>query len=382
MPEKPLIPVAGPSITEAEIAAVTEAARTGWYEGAGAQQRRFEQAFAAHLGRRHALSLPSCTSGLHLALAAAGVGPGDEVIVPELTWIATAAPIRYLGAEPVFADVDAATLCLSAEAVEAAINPRTKAIISVDLYGNMPDYAALEALADRHELALIEDAAQAIGSRWRGRPAGGFGLAACFSFHGTKTLTTGEGGMLVTDSDELRERVLVLRDHGRQPGDVTFTNAEVGFKYKMSGLQAALGLAQLERVDELVAGKRRLHARYREGLAELAGLRLSEPGPGVEDSHWMTLALVDPALGLDKLALMDRLRERGVDSRPLFHPLSALPAFADAPSAAGARARNPRAYAAAPWGINLPSALRLSEAEVDRVCAALIEILAEGPCPP
>ena len=172
------IPVAGPSITQKEIDYVTEAVKTAWFDKANVFQQRFESAMAARMERKFATALPSCTSGLHLALAALGIGPDDEVIVPELTWIASAAPVSYVGATLVFADVDRASWCLDASALEACITPRTKAAIVVDLYGNMPDWSALEAVAARHKIALIEDAAEAIGSRYRGRAAGAFGAAS------------------------------------------------------------------------------------------------------------------------------------------------------------------------------------------------------------
>ena len=216
------IPIAGPWITEKEIAYVADAAATAWYGNANSFQDRFERAFAAYLGARHAVCLPSCTSAIHLALAALGVGPGDEVIVPESTWIASAAPITYVGATPVFADVDAQTWCLAAESFEACVTPHTRAVIPVDLYGNMPDMDAINAVAKRHRIDVIEDAAEAIGSEYHGRRAGSCGDVGVFSFHGTKTLTTGEGGMLVTNRDDVVQRVRVLRDHGRQPGGFQF----------------------------------------------------------------------------------------------------------------------------------------------------------------
>src|SRR6186997_3303179 len=197
------IPIAGPSITQKEIDYVTEAVKTAWYDGANVFHARFERAFAAHCGRRHAVCLPSCTSGLHLALLALGVGPGDEVIVPDATWIASVAPVCYVGATPVFADIDAQTWCLSSDAFEAAVTPRTKAAIVVDLYGSMPDWSRISEIASRSSITLIEDAAEAIGSLWRDRPAGSFGVMSAFSFHGSKTLTTGEGGMLVLDDARL-----------------------------------------------------------------------------------------------------------------------------------------------------------------------------------
>ncbi len=370
-----MIPVAGPSITEHEIEYVTRAAREGWYEGAGEFHARFEAAFAAYVGRRHAIALPSCTAALHLALAARGIGPGDEVIVPELTWIASSAPIRYVGATPVFADVEPETWCLAPASVEACLSERTRAIIAVDLYGNMPDLDALERLVAGRGIAIIEDAAQAIGSRLRGRLAGSFGLASAFSFHGSKTMTTGEGGMLVTDDDALHERVRVLRDHGRPVGDRRFINTEVAYKYKMSAMQAALGLAQLERIDELVAMKNAIFAGYAQRLGEVEGLTLNRPGPAVRSSHWMVNAVLDPRLGLRSEGVMEALAQRGIDSRPMFQPLSGLPAYAAEPTAIAARRRNLVARGLSPFGVNLPSALVLDPAQVEHVCRSLLDII-------
>jgi perosamine synthetase len=364
------IPVAGPSITQKEIDYVTEAAKTAWYDKANVFQQRFESAMAARMRRKFATALPSCTSGLHLALAALGIGPGDEVIVPELTWIASAAPVSHVGATPVFADVDRDSWCLDAGAFERAITPRTRAAIVVDLYGNMPDWPALEAVAAKHKVALIEDAAEAIGSLHDGRPAGAFGIASVFSFHGSKTLTTGEGGMLLTDDEELYHRCLVLRDHGRAPGDIMFFNDEVGFKYRMSALQAALGVAQLERLDELVERKREIFGWYRERLGLENGVSLNREAAGVFNTYWMVTVLVDPGLCVSKEALIPRLAEQGISARPLFYPLSSIPAYRDHPAAAGARERNPVAYATSWRGINLPSGYNMTPKLVDRVCAA------------
>jgi len=365
------IPVAGPSITQKEVDYVADAVRTAWYGNANVFHERFERAFAAHSGRRHAVSLPSCTSGLHLALLALGIGPGDEVVVPDATWIASAAPVCYVGATPVFADIDARTWGLSPEAFASVVTPRTKAAIVVDLYGSMPDWDGLAAIADRHGIRLIEDAAEAVGSRWRDRPAGAFGVMSAFSFHGSKTLTAGEGGMLVLDDDDLLDRVLRLRDHGRAPGDTMFINEEVGWKYKMSSMQAALGLAQLERLGELVEGKRRVFAWYREMLNGWNEGTLNPDVPGLYNSYWMSTVVLDSRLGVTKEMLVPALRNAGIDSRPFFSPLSSIPAFRRTAQAKAARARNSVAYALTPFAVNLPSALNLTREDVRRVCETL-----------
>jgi perosamine synthetase len=369
------IPVSGPSITSKEIDYVTDAVTNGWYENAGVYHGRFEAAFAARVGRRHAMALPSCTSAIHLALLALGIGPGDEVIVPESTWIASAAPIDYVGATAVFADVDPTTWCLAPDSVARALTPKTRAMIPVDLYGGMPDMDALERIAAANGIALIEDAAEAIGARYGARQAGSFGRAAVFSFHGSKTLTTGEGGMLVTDDDALLARASVLRDHGRAPGDVSFFNREVAQKYKMSAMQAALGLAQLERLDELVARKREIFAWYQCRLGAVPGLALNAEPPGVTHAYWMVTVVPDERFGVGKAELIERLGQRGIDARPFFFPLSSLPAYADRPAAAGAADRHPVAYRLGATGVNLPSALNLTEDTVDLVCRALLECL-------
>jgi perosamine synthetase len=361
------IPVAGPWITQKEIDYVADAAAHAWYANANVYNERFERAFADYLGVRFAVALPSCTSAIHLSLLALGVGPGDEVVVPDVTWIASAAPAIYVGATPVFADIDPDTWCLSAESFAECITPATRAVIPVDLYGNVADLDGIREVADRHGIAVIEDAAEAIGSESGGRKAGSLGDTGVFSFHGTKTLTTGEGGMLVTDREDVYRRVQFLRDHGRPPGDKRFDNTEVAYKYKMSSLQAALGLAQLERIDELVARKRRIFHWYR---ARLPGFTLNCERPGVKNTYWMVTAFADPP-GLDKYRLMALLGERGIDSRPFFNPLSSLRAFAGSEQARRARDRNHVSYAVSPYGINLPSGFNLTEADVDRVCGAL-----------
>jgi perosamine synthetase len=372
------IPVAGPWVTEKEIAYVTEAATDGWYERAGFYAQRFEQAFAEYLGVKYAIAVPHCTSAIHLSLASLSIGPGDEVIVPEITWIASASPTHYVGATPVFADVDATTWCMSADSVRECITERTKAIIPVGLYGLTPDMGALRQVAKEHDLRIIEDAAQTIGSRYQGQLAGTFGDTGVFSFHGTKLMTTGEGGMFVTDDQGLHERAQVLRDHGRTKANFrNFYNTEVAFKYRMSGLQAAFGFAQLERVEELIARKREIFGWYSDRLADVPGVRLNAEPAGYLSTFWMTTVVVDPDYGLDSQALMAAFGEQDIDTRPFFHPLSALPAFSATPEAAEAKERNKVAYELSPRGLNLPSAMRLTEAQVDRVCSVFREILAE-----
>jgi perosamine synthetase len=362
------IPVAGPWITDKEVQYVADAAAGGWYERANEYQTRFEKAFAERVGVAHAIALPHCTSAIHLALVGLGIGPGDEVIIPEITWIATAAPVSYVGATPVFVDVDPTTWCITAAAIQKAITSKTKAVITVDLYGGMPDYDALLKVTEERGIALIEDAAQSIGATYHGKMIGSFGRAAVFSFHGSKTLTTGEGGMLVTDDTQLHQRVLFLRDHGRPPGDKLFLNSEVAFKYRMSAMQAAMGLAQTERLDELIEKKRTIFGWYRDALACIPGVTLNTEPDGTKNVYWMVTVVLDPKYGLDKNALMKGLADRGIDTRPFFAPLSSQKAYSGTATSDYAARHNTVAYAISSHAINLPSALCLTKEQVDYVC--------------
>ena len=367
---EPRIPIAGPWITDREVEAVAFAARNSWFEHANDECRAFEQEFAAATGRTHAISLPSCTSGLHLSLLALGVGPGNEVIVPETTWIASAAPISYVGATPIFVDVEPDTWCMAVDSMEAAITPQTKAVIPVDLYGGFPDLLALEKLCDAHGVALIEDAAEAAGGSHAGRIAGSFGRMSTFSFHGSKTLTTGEGGMVLTDDGTLHERMLFLRDHGRLPGDVSFRSVEVAYKYKMSELQAALGRVQLARIDELIERKREIFGWYADRL-DGAPIGLNVERENERATYWMVTAVFAEPTGVTADMVRDALEHANIATRPFFSPLSSLLAYADSPDSQRAQRANSVSYDLATRAINLPSALTLTENQVDRVCAVV-----------
>src|SRR6202022_504146 len=369
------IPVAGPSITDREVELAAEAARTAWFQNHYIFNERFEHALAEYVGVRYAVSVSHCTAALHLALAANGIGRGDEVIVPDITWIASVAPVIYVGADPILVNVLNDTWCLDPKAVEAAITPRTRAIMGVDLYGSMCDWPALERIANRHGLILIEDAAEAFGSSLNGRRAGSFGSAAAFSFHGSKTVTTGEGGMIVTDDECIRKRVLFLRDHGRNPGDKYFLNSEIGFKYRMSAVQAALGCAQMERIDSLIAMKRQIFEWYRERLADLQGVALNAEPLGTLNSYWMVTAIPDPEFGLDKFAMIAEMDKRNIDTRPFFSQLSSLPAFDDRQAAKRFLDSNHTDATIAHYGVNLPSGYHMTENLVDIVCLAYREAL-------
>lgn len=367
------IDMMGPWITDHEIRVVSEAMRD-WYERPYFYCEEFERVFARYHDRRYALMTPNCTSAIHLVLKALGIGPGDEVIVPDCTWIATAAPISYLGAEPVFCDIDALNWCVDPDSVERCITSRTKAVIVVDVYGNMPLMDELFAVTERHGLPVIEDAAEALGSSYKGVRAGKFGLASVFSFHRTKTLTTGEGGMLLLDDRDLWERCAVLRDHGRKPDGPMYYNYTVGYKYMPSNIQAALGYAQFQRIEELLAWKRGQLAMYRERLCKVRGLQLNTEPEGGVNGAWSTTVVFARHLSLTKEAAMRALEEVGIPTRPFFYPLSSLPAYP------GYRGRyegsNPRAYDISARGIHLPGSASLTEAQIDHICGTITELVA------
>lgn len=365
--------MAGPWITEHEIRTVEDAMRNGWYEHAYDYVERFQKEFAAYHGRAHGIMTPNCTTAIHLLLTALGVGEGDEVIVPECTWIATAAPVTYLRAAPVFADIDPVNWCLDPESLERSITPRTKAIIVVDLFGNMPLMDDVLRVAERHGIPLIEDSAEALGSTYRGARAGKFGVGSVFSFHRTKTLTTGEGGMLILDDDRLYERCMFLRDHGRRPGGPMYYNYEVTYKYMPFNVQAALGYAQFQRLDELVKRKRDIYRAYKRKLADIEDLEWNAEPADVFNSVWITGLVFGRSHRLTKQEAMARLEKIGIPSRPFFYPLSSLPAYPGLESRY--RPLNPRAYDISARGINLPGALNLTEEQIDAVCRGLRTLL-------
>lgn len=350
-----------PSITDLERAYAADAVATGWGERCYEYIQRFESGFAKHLGVRHAIATSSCTGALHMGLAALGIGPGDEVILADTNWIASAAPIVHLGAMPVFVDILSDTWCLDPARVAEAITPRTKAILAVHLYGNLCELDALKAIGDAHGIPVIEDAAEAIGSWYRGRRAGSIGRFGAFSFHGTKTITTGEGGMFVTDDDELHERVLTLSNHGRSLGQTKqFWPDLVGFKYKMSNVQAAIGCAQLERVEELIDRKRSILARYRSALEKPGKVRVNPEHPGTVNGAWMPTVVFDPGTGVTRERLQKAFHADNIDARVFFHPLSGLPMFSPNPS-------NRQAWDIPGRAMNLPSYHEIGDEEILRV---------------
>ncbi len=359
-----------PSITEHEVAYATDAARYGWGPRCYEYIERFERTFATHLGVKHAIATSSCTGALHLGLAAIGLQAGDEVILGDINWIASAAPITYLGATPVFVDVLRDSWCLDPAAVEAAITPRTRAILAVHLYGNMCAMDALCEIGARYGIPVIEDAAEAVGSEWFGRRAGSIGTFGTFSFHGTKTITTGEGGMFVTNDSALYERVLTLSNHGRSRAQTRqFWPDEIGFKYKMSNIQAAIGCAQVERIHELIAGKRRIFLSYQERLDGLPLAMNPEP-PQTVNGFWMPTIVCNDDVIFDRDAMLRDFAAHDIDGRVFFWPLSSLPMFIP-------QREHVVSFNLFGRALNLPSYHDIHDAEIDRVCEAVARHLVQ-----
>jgi perosamine synthetase len=363
------IPVAAPTFVGREREYVLECLDSTWISSNGPFVRRFEDAMSARFSVDHAISCANGTAALHLALAALGIGPGDEVICPTLTYVATANSIRYCGAMPVFVDSDAWTWNMDPTRVAEAVTPRTRAIIAVHLYGHPVDMAPLLRLAESREIAIVEDAAEAHGARYRGVAIGSLGHVSTLSFYGNKILTTGEGGMVLTRDDDLAASIRVLRGQGQDP-DRRYWFPVIGFNYRMTNVAAAIGLAQAECFDWHVARRREIAAMYRERLAGLPDLQFSPEAPWAESAYWMSSVVLKGATRSERDGLINQLAAEGIETRPFFHPMHLLPPYRDSSGSF------PVAERLSATGINLPSGAALTEEQLDRVVEALVRCLA------
>jgi perosamine synthetase len=358
---------AKPSITNIEIDAVTDAIRNGWGAHCYDYIFKFADSFSKYQNVSHALPTSSGTGALHVALAALGIKRGDEVIVPDITWIASVSPIVYLGAKPVFVDILPDTWCIDPRRIEEAITNKTKAIIVVHLYGNLVEMDDVLEISKKYNIPVIEDSAEALGSEYKGKKAGTIGDFGIFSFHGTKTVTTGEGGMLVTDDDDLFERATIISDHGRNPKERRqFWCDDIGLKYKISNLQAALGFAQMQRVEDLVDKKREIFLLYKEYLCRIRGITLNSEKPYTRNSFWMPTVIFDKSLNINRDELQTELRKNNIDTRVFFYPVSMFTMF-------GRRRNNKVSYDIFYRGLNLPSYFEITEDEIEYVCECLIK---------
>lgn len=363
-----MIPIAEPSLGQEELNNITEAVKSGWISSKGKFIPEFEEGFAEYCGVKYGVATSNGTVALHLALTALGVEKGDEVIVPTLTFIATANAVRYTGAKPIFVDSTPDYWCIAPEKVEDAITPVTKAIIPVHLYGHPCDMDAIIAIAQKHNLYVIEDAAEAHGAEYKGRKVGSFGDISCFSFYGNKIITTGEGGMCLTNNEGLAQRMKTLRDHGMNPHK-RYWHDTVGFNYRMTNMQAAVGVAQLGKLVKIIDKRKTIAEWYCEALRDLKENKLIKLHPQM---HWAKCVYWIYSILLQDLSnvsrrdeLIEKLAEEGVETRPLFYPLHRMPPYYT-------KEEFPIAEDLSKRGISLPSSSNLSREQVG-IIAALIK---------
>lgn len=363
-----LILTAGPSISAIESSYAYDAAARGWNSRWSIYLTKFEEEFAEYVGAKHALATSSCTGALHIALMALDIGPGDEVIVPDQTWVATANAVRYAGATPIFADVELDTWNIDATKLEHLITEKTKAIMPVHMYGQPARMSEVMRVAKKFNLRVVEDAAPAIGAEWKGKRCGSFGDFAGFSFQGAKLLVTGEGGMLVMNDDALYERAKKIWDQGRNPNKTFWIDAE-GVKYKMSNIQAAIGLGQLQRADELIEMKRRLFSWYEEGLSDVPHITLNKEVEHARSIYWMSSLFLDEAASIDRDELIAQLKLRNVDTRPVFPAISQYPIWPLK------QEPQPNALRVGLRAMNLPSGVCLTKDQVMYVCRNIADLV-------
>jgi len=364
---KQRIPAASPDIGEEELRYVTEALKSGWVSSKGPFIEEFEKRFSGYIGAKHGIATSNGTVALHLALVALGIGPGDEVLVPSLTFIATANAVTYTGAKPVFLDSHPDYWCVDPNVVRESITDRTKAIVLVHLYGHPCDMEPILEVARSRDLCVIEDCAEAHGAEYRHKKVGSFGDVSCFSFYGNKTITTGEGGMCVTDHEELAQKMRILKDHGMNPKK-RFWHDVVGFNYRMTSLQAALGLAQLDKVERLVERKRRIAETYREHLKHTKNMVLAPEMSWAKSTYWFYSVLLDVGLRDNVIALLD---QEGIETRPFFYPIHILPPYSHG-------LKLPVAERLSAAGLSLPSGPRITNEEIGNVTSALDRALRLG----
>ncbi|MCG9967991.1 LegC family aminotransferase [Pelotomaculum terephthalicicum JT] len=362
------IPLDAPNIGELEKEYVMRAFESGYVSSAGPMVAEFEERFAVYVGARFAVAIVNGTSAIHLALRLLDIGPGDEVIVPALTFIATVNPVLYVGATPVIVDVDPATWNIDVDKMKKALTARTRAIIPVHLYGNPADMTSLMKVAFNHNLRVVEDATEALGATCKGKSAGTIADMGVFSFNGNKVITTGGGGMLVTNNSDLANRARLLVNQGREAGIFEYEHQEIGYNFRLNNLQAALGLAQLERLPEFLKNKRRYAALYREMFKDVTGLSWQKELGEAKSNWWLFSLLMDREhFGENRAEVARRLLARGIQVRPLFTPLSRQPAFASA-----GFAKCPVAENLHERGLNLPGASFLTEEDIYEVGRAIL----------
>jgi len=366
------IPVSMPDLSGNEQAYAAEAVASSWISSSGSFLERFEREFAEACGTKHALATSNGTTALHLALATLGVGPGDEVIVPSMTYIATANAVTYCGATPVFVDIDPDTWCLNPRLIEAAITRHTKGIIPVHLLGHPADMDAINGVASTHGLWVVEDAAEATFARYKGRPVGSLGDAATFSFFGNKIITCGEGGAVTFSDPRLERRMRMLRGQGMDPAR-RYHFPIIGFNFRLTNVAAAILCGQMERREAIVSRRLAIVARYERELTDVPGISLRQDAPWAESAAWMASCLVAPGrFGCRRDELAIALSERGIDTRPMFIPIHRLPPYEQA--ARNRQTNLPVTDKLGSRGLMLPTYPQMTDDDVRHICQAIREI--------
>jgi len=362
------IPVAEPDIGEDELKNVTEAVKSGWVSSKGPFIEEFEEKFSSYIGAKYGIATSNGTAALHLALTALEIGYKDEVIVPALTFASVANAVLYTGAKPVFVDSHPDYWCINPSKLEEKITKKTKAIIPVHLYGNPCNMNPIMKIAKDYNLYVIEDCAEAHGAEYKGRKVGTFGDIACFSFYGNKIITTGEGGMCLTNDEDLAQKMRLLRDHGMNV-EKRYWHEVVGFNYRMTNLQAALGVAQLEKIDTFIERKRKIAKLYNSLLKDARGVALHPEMPWVKNVYWLYSILIDEeSYGISRDELMEKLAKNGVETRHFFYPIHLMPPY----KKYAANYQFPVTERLSSSGINLPSSVKLTEKEIYEVAQLII----------
>ncbi len=368
-----MIPVNQPAIAKNALKYVSDCIKTGWVSSAGSYINRFEEAFAKFIGVKYAVTTTNGTTALHLALAALGIGPADEVILPDHTMFACADAICYTGAKPVAIDAQRDTWNIDTAKIEAKITKHTKAIMPVHLYGHPADMDPIMRLAKKYDLYVVEDAAEAHGALYKGKTVGSFGTINAFSLYANKIVTSGEGGMVVTNDKKLAERARTLHDLAHSPKR-RFLHEEIGFNYRLTNMQAALGLAQLEEVNKFIKKKLWMADLYNKLLADVQGLSLPPQKPWARNVYWMYAILVEDGFGINRNRLQQQLKERSIDTRTFFIPLHKQPALIKLGYYDGNEREFPVSDEISRRGLYLPSGLAITETQIRGVVSAIKQI--------
>ena len=361
------ISFAGPWITQKEIDYVVDAVKNGWYETFDMHAKKLERTVAEYIGMKYAIATHCCTLALHLSCASLGLKKGDEVICTDFSWVATAYAISYTGATPVFVDIDPDSWCIYPKAIEQAITKKTKAIMLVHCFGHPAEMDTIMDIAKRNNLYVIEDAAPAMGAEFKGKKVGSFGDFGCFSFHGAKLTVSGEGGILLTDNEELYNKAALLASMGRTDSQAVFWSDQIGYQYTIANLTAALALAQVERIEELLSRKRQIFTWYYERLKDIEGIKIIKEKERCFSNYCYPSILLEDSITIERDEVLVKLKELNIHFRPAFPRMSRFPALEQ-------RYPNPVAEKVERRGISLASAANLTEDDIDFVCGSLVKI--------